>query len=385
MPGPVDKYFKEIKQENPSYSDEQAWATAWSIYCKHKNPGSEHCHKDSGDYLNGKSAMTTTTATDTTKEEWTKALKEDEANLSKMEKALKLLESGKQAPGDPHWSIGTAKKVIEGLKEVIHNKKQLITKLAVIARSKVAKEWPSEESLKKYLHEHPQADPGAHWVKEDEHGEEKVVFHEKRKIKPNKELGKKMVDAWQGKHQSPVIKAIGEKMMKGEDVDQKRLETAIEHLGWHADQYAEGKSEDKKKYRALRDELKKHLKDSKPEKPAKKEAAERVVARFQRVAYPMNHLDQFPTGLWGYIGRVDVRLKYVNRHGEELSQEEAEMAASANMPALMGFKTRVWKTALEALQAAKKLHQQVTVSSTDMARPEIAEAVKHSGVHAAVH
>jgi len=56
MPSPVDKYFKSVKEKNPSYTDEQAWATAWSIYCKHKNPGSEHCHKPAGEYLKGKSA-----------------------------------------------------------------------------------------------------------------------------------------------------------------------------------------------------------------------------------------------------------------------------------------------------------------------------------------
>jgi hypothetical protein len=58
MPGPVDKYFKEVKEGNPSYTDEQAWATAWSIYCKHKNPGSEHCSKPADAYLKdqGKSA-----------------------------------------------------------------------------------------------------------------------------------------------------------------------------------------------------------------------------------------------------------------------------------------------------------------------------------------
>jgi len=61
MPSPVDKYFDEVKKDNPSYSDEQAWATAWSIYCKHKNPGSEHCQKPPGEYLKGKSADTLTT------------------------------------------------------------------------------------------------------------------------------------------------------------------------------------------------------------------------------------------------------------------------------------------------------------------------------------
>jgi hypothetical protein len=56
MPSPVDKYFEQVKEQNPSYSDEQAWATAWSIYCKHKNPGSDHCHKPAGEYLKGKNA-----------------------------------------------------------------------------------------------------------------------------------------------------------------------------------------------------------------------------------------------------------------------------------------------------------------------------------------
>lgn len=51
MPADVDRYYDEVKRDNPSYSDEQAWATAWSIYCKHKNPGSDHCHKAPGEYL----------------------------------------------------------------------------------------------------------------------------------------------------------------------------------------------------------------------------------------------------------------------------------------------------------------------------------------------
>jgi hypothetical protein len=53
-PEQVDKYFKQVKKDNPSYDDSQAYATAWSIYCKHKNPGSDSCHQD--DYLTGKTA-----------------------------------------------------------------------------------------------------------------------------------------------------------------------------------------------------------------------------------------------------------------------------------------------------------------------------------------
>jgi hypothetical protein len=56
MPSPVDKYHEQVKKDNPSYSDEQAWATAWSIYCKHKNPGSPHCNRPPSEYLKGKEA-----------------------------------------------------------------------------------------------------------------------------------------------------------------------------------------------------------------------------------------------------------------------------------------------------------------------------------------
>ena len=51
MPGPVDKYYDEVKEGNPSYSEEQAWATAWSIFCRYKNPGSDHCSKPPSEYL----------------------------------------------------------------------------------------------------------------------------------------------------------------------------------------------------------------------------------------------------------------------------------------------------------------------------------------------
>ena len=56
MPAKIDELFDEIKESNPSYSDEQAWATAWSIYCKHVEPGSDSCHLPTSEYLKGKSA-----------------------------------------------------------------------------------------------------------------------------------------------------------------------------------------------------------------------------------------------------------------------------------------------------------------------------------------
>jgi len=53
-PAKVDKYFKEVKEKNPDYTDEQAWATAWSIFCKHVEPNSPSCHQD--EYLKDKTA-----------------------------------------------------------------------------------------------------------------------------------------------------------------------------------------------------------------------------------------------------------------------------------------------------------------------------------------
>lgn len=97
MPSPVDKYYKEVKDSNPDYSEEQAWATAWSIYCKHKNPGSEHCSKPPSEYLKGK-----------------------EAGLL----------------------------------------------FRVASRHLEAMEHSSPEALKDYLHDHPNADPKKHHVKE---------------------------------------------------------------------------------------------------------------------------------------------------------------------------------------------------------------------------
>jgi hypothetical protein len=52
-PQKVEPYFKKVKKQNPGYSDAQAWATAWSIYCKHKNPSDESCHQE--EYFPGRS------------------------------------------------------------------------------------------------------------------------------------------------------------------------------------------------------------------------------------------------------------------------------------------------------------------------------------------
>jgi hypothetical protein len=51
IPEEVERYYEEVIDDNPDYSESQAWATAWSIYCKHKNPDSPHCRKDRDEYF----------------------------------------------------------------------------------------------------------------------------------------------------------------------------------------------------------------------------------------------------------------------------------------------------------------------------------------------
>ena len=47
LPKKVEEYVSKFMGEG--YDESYAWAMAWSIYCKHKNPDSSHCQK--GEYL----------------------------------------------------------------------------------------------------------------------------------------------------------------------------------------------------------------------------------------------------------------------------------------------------------------------------------------------
>jgi len=57
LPADVERYVEEIKAGNPDYDDAQAWATAWSIYCKYKNPNSEHCQMPTSEYFKAASEL----------------------------------------------------------------------------------------------------------------------------------------------------------------------------------------------------------------------------------------------------------------------------------------------------------------------------------------
>lgn len=58
LPADVERYVQEGKDQG--LPEDEAWAVAWSRYCKYKNPGSDHCQMDPGDYFPGRKATETT-------------------------------------------------------------------------------------------------------------------------------------------------------------------------------------------------------------------------------------------------------------------------------------------------------------------------------------
>ncbi len=69
---------------------------------------------------------------------------------------------------------------------------------------------------------------------------------------------------------------------------------------------------------------------------------------------PTNCLIQFPTGKWGYVGRVDVRLMFTAPDGGTPDPAEVDNARRFG-PALAKVKTRTWDTEAEAIVSAEKL------------------------------
>jgi hypothetical protein len=66
---------------------------------------------------------------------------------------------------------------------------------------------------------------------------------------------------------------------------------------------------------------------------------------------PSNALIQFPSGRWGYVGSVDMRLAFVRKDGTECTAQDVENAAIAG-PAFAGLKTKAWDTKDAAIAAA---------------------------------
>ena len=121
----------------------------------------------------------------------------------------------------------------------------------------------------------------------------------------------------------------------------------------------------------------------------------RVAARFQEKQaimgrLPDNHIDRYPSGKWGFVGRVDGRLMYEGKGGKPLSPEEAKEMSQTSNPAMylstIGGKRVVFDSAYDAFMAAKKLGQGVTVAPHMLDKyPEMADALEKSGVKHKIH
>lgn len=73
------------------------------------------------------------------------------------------------------------------------------------------------------------------------------------------------------------------------------------------------------------------------------------------MSFPKNLLMKNPAGSYSYVGRVSVKLAWVNKNGSLLSDSEAERISRASNPAMFG-RVRVFKTVQEAKQAAIDLN-----------------------------
>jgi hypothetical protein len=70
---------------------------------------------------------------------------------------------------------------------------------------------------------------------------------------------------------------------------------------------------------------------------------------------PENEITQFPSGRWGFVGRVSAQLGYVRNDGSGATAEELQNAVSFG-PRLAGLKTRAWGTREEAEAAREALN-----------------------------
>ena len=66
--------------------------------------------------------------------------------------------------------------------------------------------------------------------------------------------------------------------------------------------------------------------------------------------YALN-LIQHPTGTWGFVGNVPVRLVYKHTSGRELTEAEVSKVRYCSCPSMCGYKERSWPSRGEAEQA----------------------------------
>ena len=79
-----------------------------------------------------------------------------------------------------------------------------------------------------------------------------------------------------------------------------------------------------------------------------------LIRKRQNMNLPYNHIIQYPSGRWGFVGHVAVKLGWVNKDGSELTDEQAKRLASASNPAMLA-RSRSFETK-EAAETALIQH-----------------------------
>ncbi len=75
---------------------------------------------------------------------------------------------------------------------------------------------------------------------------------------------------------------------------------------------------------------------------------------------PLNKINQFPSGRWGFVGSVSLCLGYVCKDGSEPTPEQYKAAQMCG-PQIAGLKTRAWESREDALAAAEAVGVEVTL------------------------
>ena len=75
------------------------------------------------------------------------------------------------------------------------------------------------------------------------------------------------------------------------------------------------------------------------------------------------HVTQYPSGRWGFVGRVPAELAYQHADGSIPTESEQRDIAQSSLPAMTckayGIKTRVFETEQQARFAAARAGYQV--------------------------
>ena len=75
---------------------------------------------------------------------------------------------------------------------------------------------------------------------------------------------------------------------------------------------------------------------------------------------PRNLITKYPSGRWGFVGSVNVRLVYQRKDGQPLTDKDCENIQQFGPGLLKHIKSLSYTTAQEAEQAAKDLGFEIT-------------------------